>query len=138
MLHCLAHTTVPGSAVWIVDGVNQVKTWSNGSNEHKRAQVDMSLTQRVLSAPSAEERTALNISSHPVLSSRQALPQVAFPADKLTTLCRVLKTPFCPRSPVSVSSLPLKLCHKLQGIFQYRAGSWTPAFQHGCKKQASR
>lgn len=138
ILHCLARSTVSGSAVWIADGINQVKTWSNMSNEHKRVQVDLSLTQRVLSAPSAEEGRALNISSHPLLGSRQALPDVALPADKLMTICRLLKPALCPRSPIFVSSLTHKHCYKLQGIFQYRAGSWTPAFQHGCKQQASR
>lgn len=136
MLHCLVRSTVPGSAVWKVDGINQVKTWSNTSNEHKQVQVDLSLTQRVLSAPSAKEGTALIVSSHPLLGSRQALPDVALPADKLMTICRVLKPPLCQRSPIFVSSLPHKHCHKLQGIFQYSAGSWTPAFQHGCKQEA--
>lgn len=50
MLQCLAHNTVPASAVWIVDGLNQVKTWSNMSKEHEHAQVDLCLAQKILSA----------------------------------------------------------------------------------------
>ena len=138
MLHCLARNTVPGSAVWVADGINQVKTWSNTSDEHKRVQVDLSLTQRVLSAPSAEGGTALHISSHPLPGSRQALPDVASPADKLVIIGRVLEPPLCPRSPRSVSTLPHKHSHELEGIFQYRAGSWTPASQRRRKQQASR
>lgn len=113
MLHCLACSMVPGSAAWIVDGINQVKTWSNTSNEHNRVQVGLSLTQRFLSAPPAKEGMGLNISIHPLLGSREAPPDVALP--KLMTICRVLRPPLCQRSPTFVSSLPQKHCHKLQG-----------------------
>lgn len=104
------------------------------SNEHQRAQVDPSLTQRVLSAQAAEEQIVLNTSSKPLLGSRQAPPAVAFPGDKPMTICRVLETLLCPRSPHLSAACPTSIVTSCKYV-QYRAGSGTSAFQKEHKQQ---